>query len=363
MEYAETLINNILDFDSDRRKNWERDRKPYSAIFELTPKCNMNCIHCYLQKSHSETQLSTGEVLEILDILHDKGILFITLTGGEILTRKDFLEIYLYAKKKGFFVELFTNAFLFNDEIIDVLKQYPPILVDVSLYGSCDETYKKITGIDGAFTKVIDNCRKIKESGIRIAFKSPIMKETYGEIDAMKKVASDMGILFRPSFEIIPIIDGDEASKERQLSVKDILSYEISEHEKNKTDGIDRERKEAISYPYIYDCKIGISSFVIDYNGNMCPCMRLRHHGRKLTCDNFDEIWESYAEYKKMKFPEDNKCRSCTAREYCDVCPAEREFVCGDIFYRCADDCKYALAREDYYRNNVPSDEILQRFV
>ena len=116
----------------------------------------MNCVHCYLKNLHSEHQLTTQRVFEILDILHDNSILFLTLTGGEILTRSDFAEIYMYAKRKGFFVELFTNAYLFNDDTIELLKKYPPMLVDVSLYGGCEETCYKITGIKGAFRKVLE---------------------------------------------------------------------------------------------------------------------------------------------------------------------------------------------------------------
>ena len=120
---------NLLDFNITKRREWINNRKPFSVLFELTSGCNMNCIHCYLQNMHSPEQLTYEQVLSIIDILYEKGILFLTFTGGEILTRSDFIDIYLYAKKKGFLVELFTNGYLFTDEIIDVLKKYPPLLI------------------------------------------------------------------------------------------------------------------------------------------------------------------------------------------------------------------------------------------
>lgn len=365
MEYAEQLIRDIIDFDADRSRNWEKDRKPYAAIFELTSRCNMNCIHCYLQKQHSHKELSTQQVIEILDILYEKSILFITFTGGEILTRNDFLIIYTYAKKKGFLVELFTNAYLLSDEIIEVLKEYPPILVDVSLYGGCEETYHKITGITGAYKRVLDNCRKVKDSNIRIAFKSPILKETFAELPMMEKISDELGILFRPSFEIIPTVEGDLETKTHQLDIKDILTYEFYEHERhNKSEATftDAEDREYHSFPYVYDCKIGVSSFVIDFNGNMCPCMKLRHHGTRLTKENFDEIWNSYSKYKKMELPQESICRECGVREYCEVCPAEREFINGDILWRCSDDCAYANARANYYINHIPAEDVIKNF-
>ena len=140
-----------------------RPKNPFSVLFELTPKCNLNCIHCYLQNVHSAEQLNYEEITKILDILYEKGILFLTLTGGEILLRKDFLDIYLYAKKRGFLVELFSNGLLFSDDIINVLQKYPPLYIDITLYGACEETYRKVTKIHGAFDKVLANCRKIKK--------------------------------------------------------------------------------------------------------------------------------------------------------------------------------------------------------
>lgn len=61
----------------------------------------MNCVHCYLQNCHEKDCLSYEDIIQIIDILIEQGIIFLTFTGGEIFTRKDFINIYLYAKRKG----------------------------------------------------------------------------------------------------------------------------------------------------------------------------------------------------------------------------------------------------------------------
>ena len=75
-------------------------------------------MHCYLQDHHAEDFLSKDDVIQMLDLLYDEGILFLTLTGGEVLTRKDFAEIYAYAKRKGFLMEVFTNGYALTEEVI-----------------------------------------------------------------------------------------------------------------------------------------------------------------------------------------------------------------------------------------------------
>lgn len=63
------------------------------------------------------------------------------------------------------------------------LQEYPPLLVDISLYGANEDTYYKVTGIHGAFNRVLMNCKKLKEAGIRVALKTPVLNETLGQIN------------------------------------------------------------------------------------------------------------------------------------------------------------------------------------
>ena len=75
-EINEELQIQLLNFDSEKRKKWMQNRCPFSALFELTPVCNMSCIHCYLQEHHFENMLSYAQIIKIIDILYEKGIVF-----------------------------------------------------------------------------------------------------------------------------------------------------------------------------------------------------------------------------------------------------------------------------------------------
>ena len=180
-EINEKVHFDILNFDKTKREEWVRQRNPFSVLFELTPVCNFNCIHCYMQNTHIDNKLSYEDIIHTIDILYEKGIVFLTFTGGEIFTRNDFIDIYVYTKKRGFLVELFTNGSLITDDIIEVFRKYPPLLVDISLYGDNEETYFQITKVNGMYSKVVDNCRKLTEAGIRVALKSPILQMTLNE--------------------------------------------------------------------------------------------------------------------------------------------------------------------------------------
>lgn len=364
-EINEKLHIKLLDFQQGQWKEWVTERKPFSALFELTPKCNMNCIHCYLQHQHSSEELSFGEIVSILDVLYDKGILFLVLTGGEILTRSDFVDIYMYAKKKGFLIELFSNGFLFTDDIILMLKRYPPLYIDITLYGACEETYNKVTNISGAFDRVIDNCKKIKEAGINLSLRSPIIEETVDEMDEMKAIADELHVPFVCTFEICPTIDKDESPLCHQVDLSTKLKYEFDNYYEQINNG---ERKdgatseevlESLNNNCVFSCNVAMNSFVIDYEGKMCPCMKLKHRGVKLLDNEFDNIWKGFSVYSRMKASDSYKCRHCKARYYCDVCPAEMDLLFDDYEYRNSDMCKMAKLREAFYRKEKTYKEVL----
>lgn len=366
-EINEKFHLEILNFNSTKREQWVTERKPFSVLMELTSNCNMNCIHCYLQENHIEDCLSYEQIIYIIDTLYDAGIIFLTLTGGEILTRKDFKDIYLYAKRKGFLVELFTNASLITDDIIELLKEYPPLLVDVSLYGDNEETYYKVTRVRNMFSKVICNCKKMVDAGIRVSLKSPILKLNLNEINGMEKLAGEIGIQFVYSFEITPTIDKNNCPKNYQVPLEVSLRYEFTNYFEQISNG---ERKlgemdlkaidELQQCEYVYACNVALNSFVIDYKGNMLPCMKLRHKGKSLLEYPFNYIWNEFRQYSEKKACEAYKCKKCKSRYFCDVCPAEMDFLYGDAQKRPEEVCLPAEVRRKFYSGELTFEEAIK---
>lgn len=111
----------------------------------------------------------------------------------------------------------------------------------------------------------------------------------------------------------------------------------------------------------LFRCKLGRASCAIDFDGNMCPCMSFRHVGRRLTRNNFEEIWASFRQYPKMKASPEYKCLSCKAYDFCDICPAMMQFVHGNLEYVDEHFCKSARARYEYYRQRADIDSVIKK--
>ena len=277
--------------------------------------------------------------------------------------RRDFVDIYTYAKKKGFIVELYTNAALLDERTLSVLKKYPPLLVDISLYGSCEETYQRVTGVTGAFEKVLKNIGLLVEANIRVSLKTPILKLYYSELDAMKQIAEQYNLPFRTGLEIFPALENDKSVQQYAVSMRDSLRYEFREYDERPR-SLDNEgnfkKVNLLEERPLFRCKLGQASCVIDYEGRMCPCMSFRQVGRKLTFDNFHEVWNSFSTYPKMKASPTYKCLDCEASDFCDICPAKMDSEHGSLEFVDSHFCKSAKARYKYYVERCPENEVLE---
>src|SRR5262249_38088915 len=105
---------------------------PLDVCLELTHHCNFRCQHCYIPDFLAPDMLSTERVLGLLEELAEMGTLYLTLSGGEMLLRRDWLEIARHARSLGFSLRLFTNGALVTDEVADAMATLDCV-VEVSL--------------------------------------------------------------------------------------------------------------------------------------------------------------------------------------------------------------------------------------
>src|SRR5881397_4385741 len=102
-------------------RNWSR-AVPMSALFELTFVCNHACSFCYNCPT-GQKEMTTAEVFDSLRKLAEFNILYLTLTGGEPLVRRDFFEIAEAARSLGFALRIYTNGFLIDEAMAKRIKE------------------------------------------------------------------------------------------------------------------------------------------------------------------------------------------------------------------------------------------------
>src|ERR1700684_4708420 len=155
-------------FSAELHQRHSGQRAPLQVSIEVTRRCPLECQHCYnnhsmVDQDARSREMTTEEHFRMLDELVEMGCFWLLYTGGEIFARKDFLEIYTYAKKKGFLITLFTNGTLINERIADHLAQYRPFAIEITLYGATRATYEAMTQIPGSYDRCMRGIRLLLE--------------------------------------------------------------------------------------------------------------------------------------------------------------------------------------------------------
>ena len=134
---------------------------PLSGQFELTPLCNLDCKMCYVHLNNEQfkgARLLPGKWWKDLAFkAHSLGMMNAVLTGGECLTYPEFDEVYMFIRNLGVKVLIKTNGVLLNKERIAFFKKFQPRGIIISLYGSTNDVYNRVTGQAVFFTKIYYN--------------------------------------------------------------------------------------------------------------------------------------------------------------------------------------------------------------
>ena len=136
-----------------------------SIVFEVTQRCNYDCLHCYnVWKNGVEypqgEQDTESALLTLARMLDDTGARRVTLTGGEPLLRPDLDQIVDFLVRRGVAINLVTNGSLLDDSTIRRLSANKIQAFELPLL-SCDRAiHDRLSGLTGAFDHV---CRAIAD--------------------------------------------------------------------------------------------------------------------------------------------------------------------------------------------------------
>lgn len=121
----------------------------------LTNNCNLRCSHCFMYADNKlENELSLDEIKQLLSLCSENGCHKVIYTGGEVGTRKDFIDILRHSKSLGLEVQVLTNGTVWNEDEINKLSNYIDN-VQISIDGFDEESNSKIRG-KGAFVKAMN---------------------------------------------------------------------------------------------------------------------------------------------------------------------------------------------------------------
>lgn len=328
-----------------------RLRVPLMGSVDLTRRCNLRCGHCYHGPLPPEarpvpSELCLEEWKRVLDEAGRAGCLFLLLTGGEPLLRREFGDVYRHAAGLGMLLTVFTNGTLVTPEVLELFGEIPPRSVEITIYGATDRTHDAVTGVRGSFAASRRGIEALLGRGVRLKLKTILMAENRHEFEGMESLAEAYGVQFRMDAGVFPRLDGDRGPLGMRVGVEDAVALEMSSawRERSWREYFGRAR----TFPAadkLYACGCGLSSFHIDADGWLRPCLMVTEVRYDLRAGTFQDGWERVIpQVRAIAAPAGYACNRCEDRAACSVCPGFFRLENGDPGVRSGYLC--ALGRE-----------------
>jgi radical SAM protein with 4Fe4S-binding SPASM domain len=317
-------------------------RTPMEVSIELTHRCPLECQHCYnnlpmADKAARNRELSLEEYKLLLDQIAEAGCFWILFTGGEIFARADFLDIYAYAKSKGFLITLFTNGTMVTERIANFLAEYRPFAIEITLYGATRETYDALTQIPGSYDRCMRGIRMLLDRKLPLKLKTVPTTVNRHEVYEMQRMAEqDFGVDFKFDPLVNPRTDCSQSPIAVRLTPEDAVALDFHEP-RRRTDYqklVERDLAapaNSFSSEDMYSCGGGLTSCAIDPYGQISICVLSHQESYDWRSGDFRAGWDDFlGRVREKKRTRQTKCDSCRIHSLCGMCAANGELEKGD---------------------------------
>lgn len=300
-------------------KEYAKEHKiPVSATIELTPFCNFSCVMCYVRLTPEQAKkqgelMNAEQILSVARQAKDMGTLYLTLTGGEPLTRPDFWKIYSELNKMGFLISILSNGSMIDEAAMKKFEEFGmPYSVKLTLYGATNATYKKVCGNDCGFTKAEAAVRLLKDAGVPLYLTATVVRENAEDLPLMYKLAREWGVPLVHTASVVKSARGAENSAESSRFVFEEFAEKLTleQLEKNKI-----PKKDS---PFAW-CSNYETAFWLTWNGHLQLCSFMNGPYAEIKTD-LKSAWNELNE-KLDALKDPAECKECEYGDFCQRCP------------------------------------------
>ncbi len=313
---------------------------PYHVVWEVTTRCNLDCIHCYASSVDStQAELSTAEgkqLLEQIALLEE--FRMIVITGGEPLLRKDIFELVEYAGKLGFHIIFSTNGILLTPDMAKDLARLGVANFSISLDGYTRECHESIRRKSGCFQSAIDGIKAAAQTGVCLQVNFTAMQQNLAELPGLIDLAELLKVDIIMVFQAVPPrqergaleLDAEEQMRliktiaEKQKKTRALIIPVCSpeywpwlvEHRRSFFN-------RSIQRKTLSGCGAGSGFSYVRFDGDVWPCNFIPLSAGNIRRTAFPDIWNNSAllqEFSDQPRRLKGTCGECSHQRICGGC-------------------------------------------
>lgn len=297
---------------------------PLHVTLELTQQCNLRCKHCYVVGANAG--LSLGRIRTLLTELADAKCLLVTLTGGEVATRGDWLDVAKAVRDAGMLVTVLTNATLLSGEDLDALAAISPAHVGVSIYGPTAAVHDAVTGVAGSFDRALGAIRGLVSRGVPCRIGSVLLDSNADCAWEVADLAADLGCEFMLDPTVQPRANGSLDTLKYRVH-GDALRSVVEQGWARLGDGLSPAGGQPGASPRMRvpgNCGAGRTSAFITADGRVHPCMGFEPAFGDVSDSSFAEVWRGRTaeRFRSVAGQPLSACLECDLLQHCSIrCP------------------------------------------
>lgn len=283
-------------YDETILGTWENHHL-FSALVELTYRCNLDCFFCYNDLDLAGEPLRLSDYERVFEEMRALGCLHLTLSGGEPLAHPDFFSIGAKARELGFVVRVKSNGHALGPELSSrLVREVDPFIVEVSLHGARAETHDRQTRVKGSFERLTRNLDAMRAVGLRVKINAALTRWNEDEIEGMFAIADRFGVPLTLDPEVTPRDNGDREPMRISASAEGLRRLVAVQSSRSQASQAEIRREgdgEIHSRDPDRHCGAGASGIAIDPYGNVYPCVQWRRAIGNVHESSLRGIWST----------------------------------------------------------------------
>jgi radical SAM protein with 4Fe4S-binding SPASM domain len=302
--------------------------QPLSVSLELTHRCDFACRHCYIPDHAVPDGLLLGRLLTLLDELAAAGTLFLILTGGEPLLRRDWIVVARYARERAFALRVLTNGARIDARVADEIAALRAS-VEVSVYSTDPLVFAGITGRPGSLAAVLRGVELLRERDVAVMLKVPVMASNAAGVAGVFAFAASVGADCRAYPHIVHDKAGGLGPLALRAGEDELLAFYRAGYPGSRT--LPATPAPAPDGPL---CAAATRYCNITAAGEVQACNLIPRSAGNVNERPFADIWNDsafFAELRALRHGDLTTCATCSRLSYCGRCYASALVEDGDL--------------------------------